>query len=371
MSRDLDRTRGARQRVTRCDARGPGDGLADDDAARHLADHEQPAAGLGVGQQHEVVLADAGPTSRCGRTHSRLRRVPPLTYPSRTASRAPSSSGTAADVEPGAHARGAQHRERGGPSRPKPVTSVAASTPAASAAREAACVERHHRRHRLREDLPGRLVPRVEHPDAQRLGEAERQPGPGGVLAQQPVRVGEAGHRHAVERLRARRWCGPPATGQPAWRATSAPPRSTSASRSRSSTARGQPTRLIASTRLAPHRPHVGHRVGRHDPAPVVGVVDDRGEEVGGADDRPAAVDPHHGRVVAALGADEQVGADRAGRPPRGASRARRSAPCRRTRRRPRTASSEPPCPHPRTTSDTLTNGGVQAPGGPPGLQHR
>ena len=44
----------------------------------------------------------------------------------------------------------------------------------------------------------------------------------------------------------------PPATGQPASRATAAPPRSTSASRSRSSTARGQPTRLIASTHSPP-----------------------------------------------------------------------------------------------------------------------
>ena len=47
----------------------------------------------------------------------------------------------------------------------------------------------------------------------------------------------------------------PPATGHPASRATSAPPRSTSASRSRSSTARGHPTRLIAMT----HSPPMAH----------------------------------------------------------------------------------------------------------------
>ena len=35
------------------------------------------------------------------------------------------------------------------------------------------------------------------------------------------------------------------------------------------------------------------------DAAPVVGVVDDGGEEVRGGEHRPAAVDPHGGRVVA------------------------------------------------------------------------
>ena len=54
---------------------------------------------------------------------------------------------------------------------------------------------------RLREDLARRLVPVVEHPDAQRLGEAEGQARPGGVVAQQAVRVGHAGDGHAVLRL--------------------------------------------------------------------------------------------------------------------------------------------------------------------------
>ena len=37
-------------------------------------------------------------------------------------------------------------------------------------------------------------------------------------------------------------------------------------------------------------------------------VVDDRGEEVGGGDHGPARRDLDHGRVVAVLDADEQVG---------------------------------------------------------------
>ena len=42
-----------------------------------LAGHEQAAGGLGVGEQHQLVLGDRD--SRCGRTHSRLRRLPPGT----------------------------------------------------------------------------------------------------------------------------------------------------------------------------------------------------------------------------------------------------------------------------------------------------
>ena len=52
--------------------------LADHRVAGHLADHQQAAGGLGVGQQQQLVLVDAT-ASRCGRTQSRLRRVPPLT----------------------------------------------------------------------------------------------------------------------------------------------------------------------------------------------------------------------------------------------------------------------------------------------------
>src|SRR5699024_7453621 len=73
---------------------------------------------------------------RCARTHSRLRRVPPETKPSRRASAAPSTSGTAARSRtiPTLEARPILNRC---PNRPKPVTSVAALAPAASAAREA------------------------------------------------------------------------------------------------------------------------------------------------------------------------------------------------------------------------------------------
>ena len=77
-----------------------------------------------------------GPAWTAWRTHSRFRRVPPETNPSRSASAAPSTSGTAARsrIIPTPDARPILYRW---PSRPKPVTSVAALAPASSAAFEA------------------------------------------------------------------------------------------------------------------------------------------------------------------------------------------------------------------------------------------
>src|SRR5690606_27381490 len=57
------------------------------------------------------------------------------------------------------------------------------------------------------------------------------------------------------------------------------------------------------------HGVDVGERVGGGDPAPLIGVVDHRGEEVSGRDDRPIVGDPYGGRVVAVVEADEQVAA--------------------------------------------------------------
>src|SRR5690606_13368086 len=65
--------------------------------------------------------------------------------------------------------------------------------------------------------------------------------------------------------------------------------------------------------RLAAHRVDVGERVGGRDPAPVVGVVDDRGEEFGGGDQRAATVQPHGRAVVAVLVPDDEVSLDTGG----------------------------------------------------------
>ena len=72
----------------------------------------------------------------------------------------------------------------------------AAAVPYLDGARVA--VERCHARNSVREDLAGRLVPVVEHTDAERLGQRERQPGAGGVVAQQPGGVHDPGDGHAV-----------------------------------------------------------------------------------------------------------------------------------------------------------------------------
>ena len=60
--------------------------------------------------------------------------------------------------------------------------------------------------------------------------------------------------------------------------------------------------------RRAAHRVHVGERVGGGDAAPVVGVVDDRREEVGGHDDREVVAQAVHRGVVRGVEPDEQVG---------------------------------------------------------------
>ena len=60
--------------------------------------------------------------------------------------------------------------------------------------------------------------------------------------------------------------------------------------------------------RRATHRVHVGQRVGGGDAAPVVGVVDDRREEVGGDDEREVVAHAVDGGVVGGVEPDEQVG---------------------------------------------------------------
>ena len=59
--------------------------------------------------------------------------------------------------------------------------------------------------------------------------------------------------------------------------------------------------------RQAPHREDVVERVRRRDRAEVVGVVDDRREEVDGEDQRPLGVEPVDGGVVGRVEADQQI----------------------------------------------------------------
>ena len=167
-------------------------------------------------------------------------------------------------------------------------------------------VEPDHRRDRLREHLPRRLVPVVQHADAERLGQADRQARLRGVVAQQPGRVGDAGDGHAVLGLRVvdalpagevhLRLAGDvhPAAqdlGQQLHRQHVARPAD----------------EVERDERRGAHGVDVGERVRRADPAEVVRVVHHGGEEVGRRHDRAVAVDADHGRVVPGLEADEQV----------------------------------------------------------------
>ena len=295
--------------------------------------------------------------------------MPPLTNPSRTASRAPSSSGTAATSSraPTPEDRSIVARW---PSSPKPVTSVAASAPAASAAREAAALSATIDATASREHLAGGLVPRVEHPDAERLGEGQRQTGARGILAQQPVRVADAGHRHAVERLRASRWC----ARRPPGSRPRAPPRRRRGAPRRAGRGRApraaSPTRLIAST----HSPPIAHT---SDIALAATMrPQSNGSSTTGVKKSAVLITarPASSRTTAA--SSPSAPTSRSGPPGRStpassrlelADRHLAGAPAaRRVLRHPHRHAH-----HPRSTSDSLTSGGVQAPGGPPGLQHR
>ena len=213
-------------------------------------------------------------------------------------------------------------------------------------------------------------MPRVEHPDAERLGQAERQSGPRGVLAQQAVRVGDAGDGHAVSGSGASMvW--PPATGsRPRGHLRTAAQHL--GEQVERSTSRGQPTRFIARTRLAAHGADVGQGVGGRDAAPVEGssTTGVKKSAVLTTARSPSSRPPPRRRRSSAP--TSRSGVPRAGRRPAGAPRAR---PAGILQAHPppaaywviRTAM-PPPSQVPRAS---LAGGGVQAPGGPPGLQHR
>ena len=131
----------------------------------------------------------------------------------------------------------------------------------------------------------------------------------------------------------------PPAIRQPASAATAAPPSSTRASSSKRQPLARPRDEVQREERRAAHRVHVGERVRRGDAAPVVRVVDDRREEVGGDDDGEIVAEAVDGRVVGGVEADEQVGVGRRRRRARGRApcAGRRARACRRSPRRART----------------------------------
>ena len=61
------------------------------------------------------------------------------------------------------------------------------------------------------------------------------------------------------------------------------------------------------------HRVDVGQGIRRRYPPPVVGIVDDRGEEVSGREHREVIADPDGRGIVTVVEADEDIGTGLAG----------------------------------------------------------
>ena len=248
------------------------------------------------------------PGSVCGMTQSRLRPAPARHVPGRRGGPGPVDQ---------RHRRVVHHRRHA--ARPGQLEQVAQQPEAGHVGGAADAgvqrrpagpgVERGHHVDRLREDLAGGLVPGVEHPAADRLGQADRHPGPAGVDAQQRVRVGQPGHRHAVLGLRI--VDAVPARQQ----AARVPGRVQPAAQHLAGQLEGQrgprPAQQVqGDQRRAPDRVHVRERVRAGDPAERVGVVHHRAEEVGGGHHRPSVADLDDRRIVTVLHPDEQVGVD-------------------------------------------------------------
>ena len=186
---------------------------------------------------------------------------------------------------------------------------MAARTPASTAARDASRLSVGHRGDRLLEALAGRLVPVVQDPETERLGQRQRRAGFSGVVAQQGVGVAEAGDSQAVLRLRVVDAVATRKMGARLEADVGASAQHLGGELERDLVPR--PCQQVdREQRFATHGVDVGEGVGRGDAAPVVGVVHDRGEEVGGRDHRAATrplVDPYGGTVVAVLEAHDEI----------------------------------------------------------------
>ena len=180
------------------DGRPARDQLADDRGAGDLAGQEQPARGLRVGQQQQLVLArrrrgrSAGPPSPgcggCRRAGSRPR----------SALAAPSMSGTAARSMTAVTPLALASLNRC-PSRPKPVTSVAQRDPGgqclpAGLARSAWSSPRWP----ASNTSPVALCREFSTPMPSGLVSDSGSPGRPASMRSSAVRVGQAGDGHAV-----------------------------------------------------------------------------------------------------------------------------------------------------------------------------
>ena len=132
----------------------------------------------------------------------------------------------------------------------------------------------------------------------------------------------------------------PPRIATPASAATAPPPRRISSSTSLAELVERERDQVERADRRRAHRVDVGQGVGGRDPAEVERVIDDRGEEVDGLDERQVVAEREHAGVVGAAEADQHVrGRRRPAEAARAAGRSRRPAACSRIRRRGRARS--------------------------------
>ena len=271
---------------------------------------EQAARRLCVGEQQLVVLGRVVPQSTNSDTNAWFRWVPPATNPARTSAGTPSMTGTAArsTCAPTPEPRASSPRC---PSSPKPVTSVTAWT-ASPRVRPAS------RAPALSVVMTSTAVASSSGPAPSRFTAVEITPSPIGLLSTSTSSGRPPAFRHtrsgSTVPTTASPYFGsgssmewPPAISAPAARATSAPPSMTRARSSKGRPSRGHATRLSASSGAPPMAYTSLERVGGGDATPVVGVVDDRREEVGGEDEREVVADPVHRGVVGGVEPDDQV----------------------------------------------------------------
>ena len=160
-----------------------------------------------------------------------------------------------------------------------------------------------------------------DHPEPDRLGEHQHVAGPRAAVGEHPRRIDRADDREPELRLGVVDRVTAADERHPASRSTSSPPSST-ARAARTGSALARPgDEVEREQRRATHRVDVGERVRGRDASPVVGVVDDRREEVGGDDDGEVVAQPVDRGVVGGVEADEQVGI--VGAPPSPRARAR------------------------------------------------
>ena len=155
-------------------------------------------------------------------------------------------------------------------------------------------------------------MPIVQHSHAQRFRQRDRQPRFGGVIAQQPGRVCGPGDGHSVDRFR----CGDrmPADDRAADLLGDRDPAGEHLAHELHRQHLARPADEVdRHDRHPAHRVDVRERIRRSDPPPVVGGVDDRGEEISCREHRQIPADLHGCGIIAVIEADEHIRAGLSG----------------------------------------------------------